>query len=175
MLTSVKKSLNTYGSLPAKQSYMNKEHLIPSALPDSFLSSVWWCETSVAMLQSYRSYGQGNAPVRPRPVPLLLLQLPVVNAEGRWNLINLNGSISISLQQKTFFHANNCPKPLFCKLQMAMMVEVSDGTVVEKHFFLLTSSVQSFCFWSGSRKTLKELIYQKKNGGHQASKRVISI
>ena len=30
------------------------------------------------------------------------------------------------------------------------------------------------CFWSANRESVKELIYQKKNGGHQASKRVIS-
>ena len=48
---------------------------------------------------------------------------------------------------------------------MATMVKVFDAAVVK------TSNVQS----SVSRESVKELIYQKKNGGHQASKRVISM
>ena len=43
----------------------------------------------------------------------------------------------------------------------------------KKLFFL---DFQQF-FWGGSvnRDSVKELIYQKKNGGHQASKRIISM
>ena len=56
---------------------------------------------------------------------------------------------------------------------MAMMVKVFDGTVVEKvNTFLLTSNIQNLfvCFLSVNRESVKELIYQKKNGCHQASK-----
>ena len=55
------------------------------------------------------------------------------------------------------------------------MVEVFNDAEVEKLFFLLTSNVQTFFFVSKSIKSVKERISQKKNGGHQASKRVISI
>ena len=51
---------------------------------------------------------------------------------------------------------------------MATMVEVFDVTVVEKNTFLLTSNIQNLFVLS--RELVKELICQKKNGGHQASK-----
>ena len=56
---------------------------------------------------------------------------------------------------------------------MATMVKVFDGTVVEKvNTFLLTSNIQNLFvfFLSVNRESVKELIYQKKNGCHQASK-----
>ena len=53
-------------------------------------------------------------------------------------------------------------------------VEVFDGAVVKKHFFVNFQCSEFVYFWSASRELVKELIYQKKNGGHQASKRVIS-
>ena len=46
---------------------------------------------------------------------------------------------------------------------MMMMDEVFEGAVVKK------SRSEFVCFWSESRELVKELIYQKKNGGHQAS------
>ena len=64
------------------------------------------------------------------------------------------------------------------------MVEVFDGAVVEKKiknsiiFGVGGGNFQSsefVCFWSVNRESVKELIYQKKHGGHQASKRVISM
>ena len=36
------------------------------------------------------------------------------------------------------------------------------------------TTLEFLCFWSANREPVKELIYQKKNGGYQASKRVIS-
>ena len=58
---------------------------------------------------------------------------------------------------------------------MAMMDEVFDGAVLKNpNTFLLNFQHSEFvCFRSVSRESVKELIYQKKNGGHQASKRVI--
>ena len=56
-----------------------------------------------------------------------------------------------------------------------MMVEVFDGAVVKKHFLVNFQRSEFVCFWSVSRELVKELICQKKNGGHQASKRVISM
>ena len=44
----------------------------------------------------------------------------------------------------------------------------------KKAFFVNFQRSEFVCFWSVSRESVKELIYQKKNGGHQASKRVIS-
>ena len=57
------------------------------------------------------------------------------------------------------------------------MVEVFDGAVVKKkkNFFVNFQRSEFLCFWSVNRESVKELIYQKKNGGHQASKRVISM
>ena len=56
------------------------------------------------------------------------------------------------------------------------MVEVFDGAVAKKKHFLVNFQHSEFlCFWSANRESVKELIYQKKNGGHQASKRVISM
>ena len=45
----------------------------------------------------------------------------------------------------------------------------------KKHFFVNFQRSEFLCFWSVNRESVKELIYQKKKGGHQASKRVISI
>ena len=58
---------------------------------------------------------------------------------------------------------------------MATMVEVYDGAVVKTHFVVNFQRSVFLCFWPVNRESVKELIYQKKNGGHQASKRVISI
>ena len=58
---------------------------------------------------------------------------------------------------------------------MATMVKVFCGAVVKKSFFFVNFQRSEFIvFKSVSRESVKELIYQKKNGGHQASKRVIS-
>ena len=57
---------------------------------------------------------------------------------------------------------------------MDMMVEVFDGAVVKKILFSLEFQRSEFvCFWSVSKESVKELIYQKKNMSHQASKRLI--
>ena len=48
--------------------------------------------------------------------------------------------------------------------------------VGEKNTFWLSCNVQNlFLFGQLSRESVKKLIYQKKNGGHQASKRAISM
>ena len=58
---------------------------------------------------------------------------------------------------------------------MATMVEVFDGAEVKTpHFFVNFQRSEFVCFRSVSRESVKELIYQKQNGGHQASKRVTS-
>ena len=70
---------------------------------------------------------------------------------------------------------------LFCEFRMATMVEVFDSAMVKKkNFFVNFQRSEFVCFWSVSRESVKELIYQKKlkklkNGGHQAFKRVISM
>ena len=80
-------------------------------------------------------------------------------------------------QSETFFHPKDRPKTPFCEHRMAMMDKVFDGVLVKKnqHFFVNFQHSEFVCFWSVSRESVKELIYQKKNGGHQASKRVISM
>ena len=42
----------------------------------------------------------------------------------------------------------------------------------KKHFFVNFQRSEFRCFWSVNRESVKELTYQKKNGGHQESKRV---
>ena len=50
------------------------------------------------------------------------------------------------------------------------MVEAFNGAVVKKKNFFVNFQCSEFiCFWSVSRESAKELIYQKKNGGHQVS------
>ena len=64
-------------------------------------------------------------------------------------------------------HRRELFKTLFCEHRMATMVGVFDGAVVEKHFYVNFQSSSKFdCLWLTSRESLKELICQKKNGGH---------
>ena len=59
---------------------------------------------------------------------------------------------------------------------MATIDKVFDSAVVKKkNFFVNFQRTEFVCFWSVSGELVTELIYQKKNGGHQASKRVISM
>ena len=67
------------------------------------------------------------------------------------------------------------PNP-FCEHRMATMVEVFDSVVVKKkNFFVNFQHSEFLYFWSANRESVKKLIYQKKSGGHQASKRVIPM
>ena len=43
------------------------------------------------------------------------------------------------------------------------MVEVFDGAVVKKHFLVNFQRSEVVCFWSLSRESVKELIYQQKD------------
>ena len=54
------------------------------------------------------------------------------------------------------------------------MFEVFNGIVVKKTLVNFQCS-EFVWFWSVSRESVKELVYQKKSGGHQASKRAISM
>ena len=67
--------------------------------------------------------------------------------------------LSRLVQSKTF-HAKNRPKPFL------RTPDGSDGQSFQ---------VVQVCCWPVNRESVKELIYQKKNGGHQASKREISM
>ena len=80
------------------------------------------------------------------------------------------------LLSKTFFHEKNRPKSFFANADAGY-----DGRSFrrrggeKKTLFFNFQRSEFLCFWSVNRASVKELIYQKKNGGHQASKRVISM
>ena len=98
--------------------------------------------------------------------------------EGRrCDELNLNGSIQQIrlLQSKTFFHPKKRPKTFFANTLQLRWSKFSTARRRKNPLFLLTSNVQNLFGFEVSRASVKELIYQKKNGGHLASKRVISM
>ena len=80
--------------------------------------------------------------------------------------------LSRLVQSKTF-HAKNRPKSFLRTPDGYDGRKFSSGG--KNNFFVYNFQLSEFvCCWPVNRESVKELIYQKKNGGYQASKRVIS-